>query len=333
MLASAVGHETAHIKRRDFALNLIYEFLYLFISFHPATRLVKRQIDETRELACDEMVAERLLDGGVYARSLVNLAALLSKRQRTTFVMGIMNAEILETRVKRLIGGKSYASNRKAKLLLALASFSLAATCGVASTFSISFLCSGENRTAINNTKDITGIWQGDFHGLPGVELAIKSKDGAPDGTIAFYPLKKSPSGKREIAGSTGNLPLVKPQLTGDSLSFKIERPATGDTVDAEMNFTGENEAVLKLESAEIKGGKNETKMTRIRVESGSDKNINISRDDDININVSQNDDENINVSRSDEKRLEKSYEKDFGAVTKKVWSAKLKGIYGKPPK
>ncbi|MBO0800960.1 MAG: M56 family metallopeptidase, partial [Blastocatellia bacterium] len=66
LLSAALGHELAHVKRGDYAWNLIYELLFLPISFHPAAALVKRRISETRELACDEVVSEQLLDAHVY---------------------------------------------------------------------------------------------------------------------------------------------------------------------------------------------------------------------------------------------------------------------------
>lgn len=36
VLTTAIGHEMAHIARRDFACNLLYELLQLPVSFHPA---------------------------------------------------------------------------------------------------------------------------------------------------------------------------------------------------------------------------------------------------------------------------------------------------------
>jgi len=70
LLSSAIGHEIVHVRRRDYLLNLSYEFLYLPLSFHPGAALVRRRINQTRELLCDELVAERLLKADVYARSL-----------------------------------------------------------------------------------------------------------------------------------------------------------------------------------------------------------------------------------------------------------------------
>lgn len=61
VLTTAVGHEMAHIARRDFAANLFYEVLYLPVGFHPAAWLIHREIERTREMACDELVTHRLM--------------------------------------------------------------------------------------------------------------------------------------------------------------------------------------------------------------------------------------------------------------------------------
>jgi len=74
-LATAIGHEMAHLTRHDFCLNVIYQLLAAPIWFHPATWLILRGIEKTREMACDELVTERLLDRGAYARCLVSFAA------------------------------------------------------------------------------------------------------------------------------------------------------------------------------------------------------------------------------------------------------------------
>ena len=70
VLTTAVGHEMAHIARRDFACNVLYQLLQVPIAFHPATWLLRREIERTREMSADEMVTQRLLDAGAYARSI-----------------------------------------------------------------------------------------------------------------------------------------------------------------------------------------------------------------------------------------------------------------------
>ncbi|MBO0800924.1 MAG: M56 family metallopeptidase, partial [Blastocatellia bacterium] len=74
LLLAAIGHEMARIKRRDFVCNLLYELLSMPLAFHPAVIFSKRRIKETRELACDELVTEKLIGAPAYARSLLQLA-------------------------------------------------------------------------------------------------------------------------------------------------------------------------------------------------------------------------------------------------------------------
>jgi beta-lactamase regulating signal transducer with metallopeptidase domain len=141
-LTSALGHEMAHIRRRDFGLNLIYELLCLPIAFHPAVGLVKRRINQTRELACDEMVTDQLMDARAYARSIVDLAALAPALSRPIHSynqpLGVLDADILEERVMRLIEKKPRLSAKRAAALLIAASLTLTISAAAASAFSLS---------------------------------------------------------------------------------------------------------------------------------------------------------------------------------------------------
>ena len=136
-LTSAIGHELVHVRRRDYALNLMYELIHLPLSFHPAAALVRRRIRETRELSCDELVADRLLKADVYARSLVRLAgsAIVVGRQ-TTITVGISDADILEERVMSILRPPKIKTLKK-NLLLVAASLLLAVPCVAAVPFAL----------------------------------------------------------------------------------------------------------------------------------------------------------------------------------------------------
>jgi beta-lactamase regulating signal transducer with metallopeptidase domain/uncharacterized membrane protein YkoI len=105
LLTCAIGHELAHVLRRDFLLNLLYEMVYLPLSFHPAAALIRRRINQTRELRCDELVTEKLLNAEAYARSLVELARSAVPRNRAlaTITVGMFDADILEERVMTML--------------------------------------------------------------------------------------------------------------------------------------------------------------------------------------------------------------------------------------
>jgi len=120
LLTSAIGHEFIHVARRDYLLNLIYELLFIPISFHPAAALLRRRVRETRELCCDELVAERILSAEIYARSLVRLASPAPplRRLSVTTTVGIADADILEVRIMSLLKKPDLNTRWKRSLLI-----------------------------------------------------------------------------------------------------------------------------------------------------------------------------------------------------------------------
>lgn len=140
VLTTAIGHELVHVARRDYLLNLIYEFIYLPLSFHPAAALVRRRIRQTRELCCDEAVATKLLRAETYARSLVRLigSASLAGRRAADTAIGISESDILEVRIMSLLKTRTL-SARSRRLSLVAATLILALPCIAATSFALSF--------------------------------------------------------------------------------------------------------------------------------------------------------------------------------------------------
>lgn len=140
LLTTAIGHELIHVARRDYLANLIYEFIYLPLSFHPAAALVRRRIKQTRELCCDESVAAKLLKPDVYARSLVRMIGWAPPARRLAIdtTIGINESDILEVRIMSLLKTPKLSSRRRALLLIA-ASLLLLTPCVAAARFALSF--------------------------------------------------------------------------------------------------------------------------------------------------------------------------------------------------
>jgi beta-lactamase regulating signal transducer with metallopeptidase domain/uncharacterized membrane protein YkoI len=140
LLTSAIGHEFVHVARRDYLLNFIYELLFITISFHPAAALLRRRVKQTRELTCDELVAERILNAEVYARSLVQLASSAPplRRLSVTTTVGIADADILEARIMSLLK-KPELNTRRKKLLLVVVSVMLLLPCVAAGAVALRF--------------------------------------------------------------------------------------------------------------------------------------------------------------------------------------------------
>lgn len=140
LLISAIGHEFIHVARRDYLLNLLYELLYLPISFHPAAALLRRRIKQTRELCCDELVAARIMNAEVYARSLLRLAgsAPSLRRLSVTTTVGIADADILEARIMSLLT-KPKMTTRWKRMILFAVSLLLLVPCIAAAAFNMRF--------------------------------------------------------------------------------------------------------------------------------------------------------------------------------------------------
>jgi beta-lactamase regulating signal transducer with metallopeptidase domain len=228
LLTTALGHEMAHIRRRDFLWNLIYELIHLPLSFHPAASYAKRRIKETRELVCDEMVTERLMSANAYARSLVHMAVSLTAIEQPTYLPGIFDADNLEERIMRLTKRRPRASARLAKTLLIAAILALGASAIAASAFSLS-IGQDKNADATATAKSLSGLW-----------VLYPRTDGQPDDSKGIIIMLESNGGRlsgvaivaAEVQDAQGNpvknsvkWPLIEPQFDGANFSFKVGPP------------------------------------------------------------------------------------------------------------
>jgi bla regulator protein blaR1 len=267
LLSAAVGHEMAHIKRRDFALNLIYELLSLPLACHPAIMFIKRRIKETRELACDELVTERLLDASDYARSLLRLAESAMVLHRSAYTLGAFDADILEERIMKLIERKPHLSKfGKTALLVAVLSL-LTASSAVAAIYSLSI----EQRAEAANPMD--GDWElfltqdgreikGSVFERP-MPLYLKIEGKRPFGYIGFPVISEGiGAGLRQAIDPEGlykQSGLRDPSFDGRLLSFRFDSNGKGDLIEMTLEFTGENlvgrwKALSGGESGSIRG-------------------------------------------------------------------------------
>ena len=73
-LEQVIGHELAHIQRRDDWANLLQRTMEALFFFNPAVRWTSRKLALEREIACDDCVLQRGSHPQAYALLLVNLA-------------------------------------------------------------------------------------------------------------------------------------------------------------------------------------------------------------------------------------------------------------------
>jgi hypothetical protein len=125
LMAAAVAHERAHVRRHDYALHVALECLAMPLYFHPIAILLRRALAEAREVACDEEAAAQC-GADEYAAALVRIASLAAGRSSATAVG--MAATSIERRVATLLRGERHRAGRWMTIALALP-FAAAVAC------------------------------------------------------------------------------------------------------------------------------------------------------------------------------------------------------------
>jgi TonB family protein len=246
-LTAALCHEMAHIRRRDYAANLIHELLNLPLAVHPAAAFIKRCTEETRELTCDEMVSGGVVSAQAYARSLVNLAKTLAPaaaNSRARIGLGVFDSNILERRVMRILEVKPR-NVRRSGILLAASLVILAAACAAGSLFGLRVAAASQNNQ-VETLDPFVGTWKGAFKGQDFITVKLLSDHGQWTGQVSAFEIGVDDHGNLTKAEPREGPPsqVIDAQLMGDSLEFRV-RDAE-DTSQMEMKLIGGNKALMR---------------------------------------------------------------------------------------
>jgi beta-lactamase regulating signal transducer with metallopeptidase domain len=125
-------HELAHVDRRDFLSNFFMELFGVLLYYHPAFHWMRRRIQETRELACDDMAADAMSGRHVYAQSLVRLTQKILSAAvvpQPGCALGIFEGQILERRIMNLLENRSKQTRLRVVTSLAFGCCLLLGTC------------------------------------------------------------------------------------------------------------------------------------------------------------------------------------------------------------
>jgi len=100
-------HELAHLKRRDNPLFLLERLVMAVYWWNPLMHFICRQLNEQRELACDDRAAMACGDQTTYASSLLEGARHLTGQNQNLLALGALHRESpLGERIRRLTKGR-----------------------------------------------------------------------------------------------------------------------------------------------------------------------------------------------------------------------------------
>ena len=88
-LESILLHELAHIRRNDYLINLLINFIKAILYFNPFVKAFVRIIEKERERSCDEMVLQFQYNSKDYAVALLTLEKEQQQINRVELILGI----------------------------------------------------------------------------------------------------------------------------------------------------------------------------------------------------------------------------------------------------
>jgi RND family efflux transporter MFP subunit len=122
-------HELAHVRRGDYAWNLLLRFLQSLYWPNPLLWLIGRAVSRVREQACDEVCIHWLGGSENYRATLVELAGSLLRRPLAALGMAMAGSSRLQQRLEQLGAsrGRAECQSRGPWRFTALAVVALAA--------------------------------------------------------------------------------------------------------------------------------------------------------------------------------------------------------------
>jgi len=112
-------HELAHIKRRDYLVNMLQSLMEIFFFFNPAVLWVSTLIKTERENCCDDIVVAQTDSKVSYIKALVSCQEYQSAIPVYAMGLGGDKGHFLQ-RVKRMLSNSNQTLNKVEKMVLTI---------------------------------------------------------------------------------------------------------------------------------------------------------------------------------------------------------------------
>jgi beta-lactamase regulating signal transducer with metallopeptidase domain len=250
---AAMRHEVAHIRRHDFLLNAIYEFLLVPLAFHPAGAFIKSRIDQTREIACDDIASSGARTA--YAESLLNMAIAgltAASGSAPRFAVALFDSDSLEKRIRNLVELRPRMSCVAAQSLVGTTIALLCAASIGAATMSVRVATAAD-------VQRFAGHWVGEFQGHRFFSMELVQKGDKLTGKISRFSIRVDGSGELTSAEEReGFTPIVETRVAGNVLHIAGEDRATTtegrrDRIDLDLAVIARDRGEIRIPDSPVK--------------------------------------------------------------------------------
>jgi beta-lactamase regulating signal transducer with metallopeptidase domain len=101
-LEAVLLHELSHIRRMDYLVNLVINFIQVILYFNPFVKAFVKIVDREREKSCDEMVLQFQYNSHEYASALLTLEK--ANRENKPLTVAAVNNKDLLHRIELIMG-------------------------------------------------------------------------------------------------------------------------------------------------------------------------------------------------------------------------------------
>ncbi len=179
-LVSLISHELAHILRRDFLFNLLYQIASLPLCFHPCVALILSRIAQTRELACDEIAAQMLPTTRQYATSVLHMAQSMFTGEPSNYSLGLFDTNTLEERIMNILKNNDTSKKTRVVRLITVCLI------GVASIGLSAFSLRLNNTSRSEDLAPFAGTWEAKYKGITFFTVHLALTNGSLGGTCVL---------------------------------------------------------------------------------------------------------------------------------------------------
>jgi beta-lactamase regulating signal transducer with metallopeptidase domain len=134
-LEAVLAHELAHVRRYDYAVNLLQTAVETLLFYHPAAWWLGRRVRAEREHACDDAAVEATGDVLLYARALAALEQLRGREAAPALALAADGGSLMK-RIQRLVN-KNGRAPRAPRPFAAAALVAALLCCGLAAQRSL----------------------------------------------------------------------------------------------------------------------------------------------------------------------------------------------------